>query len=291
MAENRILLIDPYRNIHPVLRPFLEEKGYPVDAVSDPKEALDRLSLEGYSAILVECHTFFDETSRMVRRAKDGAPELYVLLLSQTTIDDASYGRLLEAGVDDILLKPYSPKQILVHTRKGIRRRNLVIRTKELERESLVDPLSERVRDLILSSPYFKKCLRQEMKKAKRHHSSFSLLLVEVPPRGRTGNRFEQICVDLLRILRKSTREEDLVGRENGRFGVLLPETGRPGSQVLASRLSNLVQTHFSSLSDGALEAAAREIFFRCFSYPEDLVEDLLSESLKRVMKEVDQES
>ena len=179
-------------------------------------------------------------------------------------------------------MKPYSPEKILVHIRKGLRQRELVLRKQELERQSLLDPMTERIQQFIFNSTYFKKCLRQEIKRAKRHQHPLSLLLMQLPNREKIGDRFENFCIELVQIVRKSIREEDMFGRNNGTFGIILPETNQVGSEALVRRLLNLIQTHPMFKSDQDLKSIIQALSFQTFTYPEKFV---IPESLKTVLE------
>lgn len=67
--------------------------------------------------------------------------------------------------------------------------------------------------------------------------------------------------VELAKLLRKSTREEDIIGRENGGFGILLYKTGREGTKVLEQRLNHLIQSQ-SSLQVDSFQPFLKEIRF-----------------------------
>jgi GGDEF domain-containing protein len=110
-------------------------------------------------------------------------------------------------------------------------------------------------------------------------------LLVEIPAQEKMGDRFEHFCIELAKIFRHNTREEDLVGRENVNFGILLPETDQPGSEAVAKRLSRLIQNHPSFQSDTVLTPFLETFAFQTFTYPETFA---LPESLMTVLEEVD---
>ena len=66
---------------------------------------------------------------------------------------------------------------------------------------------------------------------------SLSLLLVKTGPDLERAKDKGPFLVELAKLLRKSTREEDIIGRENGGFGILLYKTGRQGSRLLKKGL------------------------------------------------------
>jgi GGDEF domain-containing protein len=124
---------------------------------------------------------------------------------------------------------------------------------------------------------FFKKCLRQEFKRAKRHQHALSLLLLQLPVERDRSDLFERFYIELIRIVRKSTREEDIVGRDDGDIGILLPETDEIGSKALMERLLNLIKGDPSLKSDEVLKPYVETLSFRTFTYPDQFT---LPESL-----------
>jgi len=110
---------------------------------------------------------------------------------------------------------------------------------------------------------------------------------MEIPNKEKMGDRFESVYVELIKILRRNVREEDIVGRENGNLAILLPETDRAGSQAIVQRLSNLIQTHPTLQSDEVLKSITRILSFRSFTYPDEF---LIPESLGTVIEEINKE-
>jgi len=220
----------------------------------------------------------------MIQYVKKEAPETYIIILTNAIIDEQTYKKLFEVGVDDFILKPYSPEKVLVHISKGLKQRDLVVKSREFEREGLLDPIAQETREFVFSPGYFRRCLRQELKRAQRHHQRLSLLLIEIPDKEKLGERFEGFCVKLVKILRSHTREEDMVGRQNGNFGILLPQTDQMGSEALEQRLSKLIQTHPPFESDESLKPIVQTLSFQSFTYPERF---LLPDPLKAVIEEI----
>jgi PleD family two-component response regulator len=269
MSENSILLIDPYKNLLNAYRMILEEEKYLVETAKSIEEAFRFLSIQQYSVIITEYILPFENTYHMIQWVKQNVPETYFMMITDTFIDEKIYGELFNVGLDDFILKPYSPEKILVHIKKGLRQRDLILKKQELEKQNILDPITQQVQELIFAPIYFKKSLRQELKRAKRYCHPLSLLLIKIPGREELGGKFEYFCVELAKILRYHTRVADLVGRENNSFGVLLPETDQVRSQALMGRLFNLIQTHPSFQSDGDLGPIIKTLAFQSFTYPD----------------------
>jgi len=281
MNENWILVIDPFQGVLDAYRMILEREKYLVRTAKNSDEAFHEFSMRQYSVIITEYLHPFEDLCHMIEWVKQNSPETQIIMVSSLVLDETVYGKLFDIGVDDFILKPYSPEKILAHIRKGLRQRELIHKKQELERQSLLDPMTLSIRQFIFNSSYFKKCLRQEIKRARRHQHPVSLLLIQIPNREALGDRFEDFCIELVRIVRASIREEDMSGRDNGAFGIILPETNQVGSQALAGRLLNLIQTYPMFISDQDLKPIIQSLSFQAFTYPEKFI---LPESLRTVL-------
>src|SRR4030042_7074208 len=288
MPYHWILLIDPFKNLLNSYRMILGEEKYQVDTASNLKDAYEFFKKRQYSVIITEYIPPFETTDYFIYWVKKNSPETYILIVTNATIDEKTYEKLFTIGIDDFILKPYSPEKILVHIKKGLKQRGLILKMQELERLSLLEPITEEIQGLIFNAIFFKSCLRQEVKKAKRHHHPFSLLLIQMPAKEEIGDRFDSFYMELVKIVKRYTREEDMVGKNNGEIGILLPETDQIGSEALIQRLLNLIHTHPQFKSDDALTPHIQTLSFQSFTYPDQFA---IPESLQTVLEELDKES
>jgi PleD family two-component response regulator len=197
------------------------------------------------------------------------------------------YDNLFTIGVDDFIPKPYSPERILVHVKKGLKQRELILRLQKLERLSFLEPFAQEGQEVIFNIAFFKRCLRKELKKAKRHQHPCSLILIRLPGNGEIGSRFGSFCMDLIRIVRKHTREEDMIGKNDGEIGIILPETDETGSETLLQRLSHIIHADIQFKSDEILRSGIEALSFQSFTYPNQFS---VPEPLKALLEEVDKE-
>ena len=287
MHDNWILLIDPFKNLLNAYRIILEEEEYLVETALNLKEAYELFRRKQYSVIITEYCPPFDTTDYMIQWVKKNNPGTYIIIVTNAIVDEETYKKLFTIGVDDFILKPYSPERILVHVKKGLKQRDLIIKMRELERLSLLEPITEKIQGLIFNTIFFKRCLRQEIKKARRHHHPFSLLIMPMPNKEKMGNRFDSFYIELVKIVKRHTREEDMVGKNNGSIGIILPETDRIGSQALMQRLLELIQAYPQFTSDNVLNPYVQSLSFQSFTYPNQFS---IPDSLKTVLEEVDKE-
>lgn len=288
MTDHWILLIDPFRNLLNAYRMILEEEKYRVDMTINLKEAYEYFRKKQYSVIITEYIPPFEATGHLIQWVKKSSPEINILIVTNATMDEKTYEKLFMIGVDDIILKPYSPEKILVHIRKGLKRRDLILKTRELEKLALLEPITAKIQDLIFNSLFLKRCLRQEIKKANRHHHPFSLLLIQLPERNEIGDLYESFYEELAKIVKKHTREEDMVGKSNGEIGILLPQTDQNGSQALILRLSNLIKDYSVFKSDHVMKMFVQNLFFQSFTYPNQFE---LPQTLSPILEEINRES
>jgi PleD family two-component response regulator len=287
MSDNSILLLEPYKSLLITYRTILEGQDYLVETVLTLDEAFQKCSSQQYAVFITEYISPFEDICRLIQWLKHQSPETYIIMVTHAEIDKTTYEALFEIGLDDLIFKPYPPDRLLVHIRKGIRQRNLILKKQEAERQSLLDPVAIQIQQPIFNPTHFRKCLRQELKRAKRHQHPLSLLIIRLPVEAMMGERFELFCQELARLVRTYTREEDLVGRENGNFGILLPETDQAGTQALLKRLTRLIQNEQSFQSDEAMKPYSETLSFQTFTYPEEFV---VPESLMSVLEEINKE-
>jgi PleD family two-component response regulator len=287
MTSNWILLLDPFKNLINAYRMILEEEKYLVETALNLEDAYQLLEKRQCSVIITEYFPPFEAADDMIQRMKKNAPETYIIIVTNAMVDEKTYQKLFAVGVDDFILKPYSPERILVHVRKGLKQRELILRMQELERLSLLEPITKEIQELIFNTIFFKRCLRQEVKKAKRHRRPFSLLLIQMPDKEAIGDRFDNLYMELVKIVKGHTREEDMVGKNNGAIGILLPETDQIGSEALTQRLLNLIQTHPQFRSGNVLSPYVQALSFQSFTYPDQFS---IPEPLRAVLEDVDKE-
>jgi len=268
MSGHSILLMDPFENVLTIYRMVLEEEGFQVDIVTDLKKSSQFFSEKEYPIVIMEYSNSFDDTIHFIQEIKKAVPETYIILNTSNIIDDSTYKRLFESGLDDYLLKPYAPEKLLIHIRRGLKQRGLILENREQEQQSFFEPMAQKVQQEIVNPLYFKKELRRELKKAKRHQNPMSLLLLKIPSQELMGDRYEPFYGDLVKILKGALREEDIVGKENEKLGIILSQTDQTGSQVLGQRLSEEIQSHPSFKSDTFLEPILKDLSLQYYTFP-----------------------
>ena len=120
MERVRILVADDEARIREMIREYAALEDYRIDEAADGAEALSKFTLEKYDLVLLDVMMpQMDGWSvcRAIRRTSD----VPVIML---TARGQEYDRLFgfELGVDDYVVKPFSPRELLARIKAILRR-------------------------------------------------------------------------------------------------------------------------------------------------------------------------
>jgi two-component system response regulator MprA len=117
----RVLVVDDEVAVRTSLHRALNLERYEVDLAQDGREALERVSVTRYDAIVLDVSMpQLDglEACRRLRSAGDRTPVL--MLTARDAVDDRVAG--LDAGADDYLVKPFALRELQARLRALLRR-------------------------------------------------------------------------------------------------------------------------------------------------------------------------
>jgi two-component system response regulator MprA len=117
----RVLVVDDELAVRNSLSRALNLERYEVDLAQDGQEALDRVAVGRYDAIVLDVSMpLLDglEACRRMRAAGDRTPVL--MLTARDSVDDRVAG--LDAGADDYLVKPFALRELQARLRALLRR-------------------------------------------------------------------------------------------------------------------------------------------------------------------------
>jgi two-component system response regulator MprA len=117
----RVLVVDDELAVRNSLSRALNLERYEVDLAQDGQEALDRVAVARYDAIVLDVSMpLLDglEACRRMRAAGDRTPVL--MLTARDSVDDRVAG--LDAGADDYLVKPFALRELQARLRALLRR-------------------------------------------------------------------------------------------------------------------------------------------------------------------------
>jgi diguanylate cyclase (GGDEF)-like protein len=123
VREGTILLVDDDTQLRGILRANFEVVGYDVVDAPDEKGAIAALDAQRPDAIVVDVLPASNDGPalvRLIRRHPQGKSVPVIVLTARIHPDDAL--RSLEAGADDVVVRPFAPEEMVARVRGKIRR-------------------------------------------------------------------------------------------------------------------------------------------------------------------------
>jgi DNA-binding response OmpR family regulator len=151
MSRDTILLLDKDFHAQWTLKTILESEKYIVLAVDTIERALQNFQEFEVSGLITENRIDHTNTPEIIRELKKSFPELYVMILTHENLEEKEYKKIMNAGIDDLFLKPISSEKILIHLKKGLRHRKVLLQKKRLEQRLSEIKTNRNVREVALS--------------------------------------------------------------------------------------------------------------------------------------------
>ena len=119
-ARQRILVCDDEPQILRALRITLRNEGFDVQATAGAVEALDAAALQPPDAAILDLLLPDGDGVEMTRQLREWSG-LPIIVLSAVGEEEEKV-RALEAGADDYVTKPFSPRELVARLRAALRR-------------------------------------------------------------------------------------------------------------------------------------------------------------------------
>lgn len=121
MAEQQtILVVDDEENIRTLIRKYAEFEGYRVDDASDGMQAIEKCHNQTYSLIIMDIMMPFLDGFSACKEIRKTADTPVIMLSARGEEYDKIHG--FEVGVDDYVVKPFSPKELMMRVAAVIKR-------------------------------------------------------------------------------------------------------------------------------------------------------------------------
>jgi DNA-binding response OmpR family regulator len=135
MSKETILILDNEWYVQWTLKNLIEGEEYTILSSDSIGTVMPTFSERQVACLITEYWIDHFSTLELVRSLKKRFPETYVMMLTSKELSDEKYKEILNAGVDDLFKKPFSPGKIFLHLKKGLRQRNIFLQRKQLEQE------------------------------------------------------------------------------------------------------------------------------------------------------------
>ena len=118
---NKILLVDDEIEITEINKRYLEQGGYDIDIANDGKEALEKYKRNKYSLIITDIMMPNMDGYDLISEVQYlDAEQPFLFITAKTTEPDKIYA--LSLGADDYIVKPFSPRELVLRVRNILRR-------------------------------------------------------------------------------------------------------------------------------------------------------------------------
>jgi DNA-binding response OmpR family regulator len=137
--EIRILIVDDEERIREMIREYIEPQGYIIGDAADGLEALAEYSRQEYSLIVMDIMMPGLDGWSLAKEIRKKSQVPIIML----TARGEEYDKLLgfELGVDDYIVKPFSPKELLARI-KAILRRSTNVKDNSSEESFILNGLA-----------------------------------------------------------------------------------------------------------------------------------------------------
>jgi two-component system response regulator ResD len=129
--ETTILVVDDEERIRRLLRMYLEREDFSVEEAEDGETALDMALKKEYDLILLDLMLPGMDGEEVCSRIREKKATPVIMLTAKEEEADRVQG--FEVGTDDYVVKPFSPREVVLRVKALLRRSS---KTKFLETET-----------------------------------------------------------------------------------------------------------------------------------------------------------
>ncbi|MDF2522787.1 MAG: winged helix family two component transcriptional regulator [Clostridiales bacterium] len=116
----RILIVDDEQRIREMIREYTSSEGFDIDEAQDGAEALELFKQTQYSLVILDVMMPKMDGWSVCREIRKTSQVPVIMLTARGEEYDKLFG--FELGVDDYMVKPFSPKELLARMKAIIRR-------------------------------------------------------------------------------------------------------------------------------------------------------------------------
>lgn len=120
LADRRVLVVEDDPTVREVVETYLEADGFIVDVASDGFAALDAIEVRPPDLVVLDRMLPGIDGAEVCRRIRQTRGVPVILLTALGAPEDRVAG--LEAGADDYLTKPFSPRELVLRVQAVLRR-------------------------------------------------------------------------------------------------------------------------------------------------------------------------
>ena len=267
----RVLVVEDDRAMRALMAQWLNAAGHRVNVAENGVEALNLAELHRPQVVITDWRMPQMDGIALCRelRRLPAQRNTYLIMITVETIPDKLV-EAFEAGTDDYLTKPLTPKLFFARLRAAQRvvqlqeelafdreqmvrfSNELSIANKRLQQQALTDALTD-----LPNRRFAMERLEQEWALTQRGERALSCMMLDIDHFKKINDTFghqlgDEALKQVADALRKTARAQDVVCRYGGEeFLVICPDTGATAAYQAAERMRVAVESLRMSAPDG----------------------------------------
>lgn len=227
----------------------LAKMGINTDAFSSIEPLLEASKTKDYSVAMISTMLRANDGLQFssVLRSADQFRHTPILIIVDES-DEHTLVRGLELGVNDYIISPVEPNEMLARTVTQIRRKNYQDELKENYLASLQQSVTDALTGLY-NRRYFESHIRTMLSNSNFAPSTLSVLMIDIDHFKKVNDTYghqsgDAVIQEVANRLRQSLRLTDLSARYGGEeFVIILPSTDLELASTVAERIRSSVET------------------------------------------------
>lgn len=118
--DTKVLVVDDEERIRRLLKMYLDREGYIIEEAKDGNEALNKALTNDYDVILLDLMMPGKNGIEVVRELREEKDTPVIMLTAKG--DEVNRVQGFEAGTDDYIMKPFSPREVVLRVKALLRR-------------------------------------------------------------------------------------------------------------------------------------------------------------------------
>ncbi len=118
--ETKILVVDDEARIRRLLKMYLERENYKIEEAENGDEAIDKALGNEYDLILLDLMMPGTDGIEVCRQVRDKKATPIIMLTAKG--EEANRVQGFEVGTDDYIVKPFSPREVVLRVKALLRR-------------------------------------------------------------------------------------------------------------------------------------------------------------------------
>jgi two-component system cell cycle response regulator len=241
-----------------LIKSLLNSLACNISIVHSGEEALSLCSNHKVDIMILDMLLPGLDGYEVVKQVKENTSTQSTQIIVVTSLQDIeSKIKGYEFGVDDYLVKPINFNEFRARVNSLIKKKayhdKLMSNFEVVVQAAITDKLTG-----VYNNGYFQHYLKNELKRAERHHYPISLLMLDIDNFKLVNDRHGHLAGDKLvkevaSVLNLNIRENDVLARFGGdEFALILPYTEKDRATAVAERMRLAIENHTIAVNDQA---------------------------------------